>query len=370
MKRITFILLAAVITLMATAQTNFRAISYKEALAAAKAENKQVFIDFYTDWCGPCKRMARETFPQKSVGDYMNGKFVSIQVNAEKGEGVALAKQWKVDAYPTFVVITSEEEETGRCLGFRSSGAFITELEKMRNPELRTDRMIARYKAGERDPQLIQAYAAYLKDSHIDTDNTREAYFKTRDMVNKMVQDYYAGLTDAQKRSKENFFVYRSYTASVNEAPAKYLVANRQRFAPELRAEVDSIIGEIYKMEVYFYLSGENAYDAAKLKTIGRTVKQLKLDKNGRFKAAFLFLQPRAQKPEAMAEAIDKHFYELDDEYQAGLMDGLMKHFKSADPVTKKMLARSLRNKLPHMSLESIYTAVMIIPQLEGQTGH
>ena len=51
----------------AMAQTDFRHISYAEGLEAAKAEGKTLFIDFYTEWCGPCKRMARDVFPQKDV---------------------------------------------------------------------------------------------------------------------------------------------------------------------------------------------------------------------------------------------------------------------------------------------------------------
>ena len=43
----------------------FRDISFAGALKAAKAENKTVFMDCYTSWCGPCKNMADKVFPQK-----------------------------------------------------------------------------------------------------------------------------------------------------------------------------------------------------------------------------------------------------------------------------------------------------------------
>ena len=72
--------------IIAYAQTDFRHINLNEALAAAKKEKKLVFVDFYTDWCGPCKRMAADVFPQKNLGDYMNKRFVSIKLNARSEE--------------------------------------------------------------------------------------------------------------------------------------------------------------------------------------------------------------------------------------------------------------------------------------------
>ena len=50
----------------------FRDISFAGALKAAKAENKTVFMDCYTSWCGPCKMMTNDIFPQEKVGKYLS----------------------------------------------------------------------------------------------------------------------------------------------------------------------------------------------------------------------------------------------------------------------------------------------------------
>lgn len=84
LKRNLFTACAIAVAGMASAQTNFRDITFDQAIEAAQKENKLVFVDFYTDWCGPCKMMARDVFPQKELGDYMNDKFVSVKLNAEK----------------------------------------------------------------------------------------------------------------------------------------------------------------------------------------------------------------------------------------------------------------------------------------------
>ena len=61
-----------------------------EALAKAKAENKLVFMDCYTSWCGPCKYMTETIFPQEKAGEFFNPKFVCVKFDMEKGEGKEL----------------------------------------------------------------------------------------------------------------------------------------------------------------------------------------------------------------------------------------------------------------------------------------
>ena len=50
----------------------FRDITLEEALQQAQTENKLVFMDCYTSWCGPCQEMTKKVFPQKAAGDYFN----------------------------------------------------------------------------------------------------------------------------------------------------------------------------------------------------------------------------------------------------------------------------------------------------------
>ena len=63
---------------------NFRDLTFNEALAQAKAEKKMVFMDCYTSWCGPCKNMTNNVFPQKAAGDYFNPRFVCVNMTWKK----------------------------------------------------------------------------------------------------------------------------------------------------------------------------------------------------------------------------------------------------------------------------------------------
>lgn len=104
--------------------------SWKEVLQKAKQENKLIFVDLYTTWCGPCKKMAAETFPQQAVGDYFNKNFVNYKIDAEKGEGPELAGKYEVSAYPTLVFVNAAGELVYKFMGVRTADKLIAEGEK------------------------------------------------------------------------------------------------------------------------------------------------------------------------------------------------------------------------------------------------
>ncbi len=81
---------------------------WKKALQQAKEQSKLIFLDAYTSWCGPCKLLKRNTFPDKNAGDFFNKNFINVAVDMEKGYGPALAQQYGVNAYPSLIIADAE----------------------------------------------------------------------------------------------------------------------------------------------------------------------------------------------------------------------------------------------------------------------
>jgi len=85
--------------------------SWKEVVEKAQKEDKLIYVDAFAVWCGPCKMMAKNIFPDERVGAVYNDLFVNYSVDAEKGEGRDIAKQYRVTAYPTHLYINPHTEE-------------------------------------------------------------------------------------------------------------------------------------------------------------------------------------------------------------------------------------------------------------------
>jgi thioredoxin-related protein len=65
-------------------------LTIEEAFAKRQKDPRKIMIDLYTDWCGWCKVMDRETFKNKAVVDYVNAKYYAVKLNAEQKEAIKL----------------------------------------------------------------------------------------------------------------------------------------------------------------------------------------------------------------------------------------------------------------------------------------
>ena len=102
-----------------------------DILAKAKSENKLVFVDCYTSWCGPCRSLATNVFTRDDVGKCYNDRCVNIKIDMEKGEGPSLAEKYGVSAFPTMLFLDHEGNVLDRIIGYKDADALIEAAEKI-----------------------------------------------------------------------------------------------------------------------------------------------------------------------------------------------------------------------------------------------
>ncbi len=107
--------------------------NYEKVMAAAKQQNKPVFIDFYTQWCGPCKLFEKEMVNDSVFQYYITNNFISAKIDAELKENIEIATQYGITGYPTFIITDSNGEEIDRIVGLQAENAqeFIATLKRI-----------------------------------------------------------------------------------------------------------------------------------------------------------------------------------------------------------------------------------------------
>ena len=82
MKKLLFALFLIITTVSSQAQ-EIKWMTLDEALALQKKNPKPIFMDVYTDWCGPCKMLDKNTFQTKEVSEFINATYYAVKFNGE-----------------------------------------------------------------------------------------------------------------------------------------------------------------------------------------------------------------------------------------------------------------------------------------------
>ena len=206
MKYTNILFFFVVLQMTLTAQNTEGGISFihdkfSDALAQAKKENKTIFMDAYTTWCGPCKMMSKSTFTDSEVATLFNQTFVNLKMDMEKGEGPELLQRYGIVAYPTLLFLNGDGAVVHKALGFHDAGQFLTLGRTALAGEQTVGTWAARYEKGEREAAFLKQYAQILAEAF---DNQR---FKVAD-------EYLA--TQSNWKTPENLgFIYQ-FTEGVN----------------------------------------------------------------------------------------------------------------------------------------------------------
>lgn len=293
----------------------------------------------------------------------MNEKFVCIKLNAEK-EGKEFADLYKVEYFPTFIVLDTDKKVIVTKIGFEEGQSFIDDLNRKLDPEMSPEKLKARYDSGERTPDLISAYAS-LKMAEL-----REKVGKTikSKEVFKIVYDYYKDLSDADRLSPKNLFVYQQYVESPTDEPARFMVAHRDEFDANTRVEIDKVLSKLYQAQVYGYFSGTKPYDAATYELIKNEINTLGFNADKKYDNCFRFIECHAKGDlNAYLDLCEKEYPSLDERQQSSLVVHFAGLIKTDDAAIRQRAAKFLRSHVAEMSAGNMFFVADQLMDLEGQ---
>lgn len=114
---------------------NFSSINFNDAKQIANKEGKLIFVDFYAEWCTPCKWMEQTTFKDEEVAHTLNNNFVSVKANIDETNGYDLKNAYDIKYLPTLLIFNSQGQLLDRVEQTLSPRKLMDVLNKYNAPE-------------------------------------------------------------------------------------------------------------------------------------------------------------------------------------------------------------------------------------------
>ncbi|WP_316815624.1 thioredoxin family protein [Pedobacter nyackensis] len=191
--------------------------TWKETTEAAAKTGRLIFVDCYTDWCGPCKWMDKNVFVEPTVAAFFNGNFINVKIDMEKGEGIELLKKYSVKSFPTFLFVNSKGEVVHRTGSRMSAEEFLEEGKRAVNPKNGLVSLSQKYNSGARDlPFLLDYYLVLNK-----TDRTA---------AEKIGNDIVNGISVEQLNTEFGWKAIKTLARNENDKLGAHFIANQNRY--------------------------------------------------------------------------------------------------------------------------------------------
>ena len=197
--------------------------TWSEVKKKASKEDKLIFVDSYTTWCGPCKWMAKNVFTDEKVGDVYNAQFVNYKLDMEKGEGVEFARHYEVRAYPTLLFINGEGDVVHKQMGALPAEKFLELAKTAYDPDQQISALAKKYRKGVRDSEFLRTYLTGLLYAGMEPGEVSDEYFRS--------------LSAADMVSKENYRLLTMMEPPMSSPQFAMLMDNKDAFVSEVGSD-------------------------------------------------------------------------------------------------------------------------------------
>jgi thioredoxin-related protein len=204
----------------------FQKTTFADIKKKAQVENKLIFVDAFTTWCGPCKYMAKNIFTNDTVADFYNTNFVNAKIDMEKGEGIELAKLYEVNCYPNLLFIDGNGKLVHRIAGAMPAQSFI--------------------ELGKTALSGKETYLDYQSKYNADKNNTTNLFNYIRAMsmscmeAEPQVKQYFSMQKDEDLLSDQNWQMIQEHTGDLQSREFLYVMNNRRAFEEKYTSKVVS----------------------------------------------------------------------------------------------------------------------------------
>jgi thiol-disulfide isomerase/thioredoxin len=244
-------------------------LTFDQLVEKAKNENKLIFIDAYTTWCGPCKWMAKNIFTLNEVADYYNSNFINAKFDMEKGEGIELAKKFQVFCFPNLLFVDGNGDLVHRTAGAAQQKEDYIKLgETAKNEETRFSSLQKKYETNKNDSQFLASFIDAIASTCLPYDEYLSAYFslqKDEDLISEL-----------------NWDMMLKHLNSKDNREFNYILSNINKFEETYgKEEVHSKIKDILISAAQPIVFGKD-YTKEKLASYKKEVEALNFESKGK----------------------------------------------------------------------------------------
>jgi thioredoxin-related protein len=243
MKNLLTIAFLCTISLVSKGQNRsitFETSTFEEVKAKAKKENKLIFVDAYTTWCGPCKWMAKTVFTNDTVADYFNSNFISTKIDMEKGEGIEFRKKYNVFCFPNLLFIDANGEVIHRRGGGMPPANFIAFAKEAQGSSNTYQAFAKEYETKKSDALFLSAYLEYMSKTCVPYEEVVANYFNTQ--------------SEDQLTSRANWNMFYAYAKTYNNKAFNHVTNNLNTYYTLYTKDSVNL-----KLQDVLYKSGQKA---------------------------------------------------------------------------------------------------------------
>lgn len=194
--------------------------SWEQIVTKAQKENKHIFVDCFTTWCGPCKMLDKGAFASEKAGEFFTKNLVAFKLQMDRtpkdeesvmnnyGLSEKFEKDYFVRAYPTMLIFNPKGELVHRIVGGGNieDTQLIEQINAGLNPETQSSNLKKRYEKGEKSPAFLKLFVNFLIQS-----------FDDNILTAKVCKEYLATQSNWSLEENQQFVIYVAWKKDSKE---------------------------------------------------------------------------------------------------------------------------------------------------------